>query len=173
MESGQASTVQSFFEGPCVTLVYLELWYIQKLRNIDNPLKHLRCNFIFNEPWHIYDEVFFSEPFVTITYLDFWYIISLSLFRTQDIRYCESSNHSSFLITLCNLDIFITYIYSSSSMLRTREIWWAVFYGTLCNIEPSQISIRILFRNIFIIQGIFVILLSIYYEMFSSKPWHI
>ena len=133
MESCQASTVQSFFEGPCVTLVYLELWYIQKLRNIDNPLKHLRCNFVFNEPWHIYDEVFFSEPFVTITYLDFWYIISLSLFRTQDIRYCESSNHSSFLITLCNLDIFITYIYSSSSMLRTRGIWWAIFYEALCN----------------------------------------
>ena len=120
-----------FFEEPCVTLVYLEPWYIQNLRNIDNPLKHLRCNFILNE--HIYDEVFDSESFVTITYLDFWYIKNLSLFITQDIRYRESLNYSSFHKTLRNLDIFIIYIYSSCGMLRTQGIWWAVFYGALCN----------------------------------------
>ena len=109
----------AFFKEPCVALTYLEPWYIQNLRNIDNPLKHLRCNFIFNEPWHICDEVFYSEPFVTITYLDFWYIQNLSIFRTQDIRYHESLNYSSLHRTLCNLDIFITYIYSTTSMLRT------------------------------------------------------
>ena len=45
------------FKEPCVFLAYLEPWYIQNLRNIDNPLKHLRCSVFFNEPWHIYDEI--------------------------------------------------------------------------------------------------------------------
>ena len=51
--------------------------------------------------------------------------------------------------TLCNLDIFTAYIYSSSSALRTWGKLWAVFYGTLYNTgifrtesysEPYQIS---------------------------------
>ena len=69
-----------------------------------------------------------------------------------------------------NLDILITYIYSSPSMLRTRGIWWSVFYGTLCN------------AGIFRTRDIFRTLPNIYYEEFYSepcvtlaylKPWHI
>ena len=120
----------------------------------------------FIEPWHIYDEVFYSEPFVNITYLDFWYIQNLIMFTTQDIRYREYSLHR----TLCNIDIFITYIHSSPSILRARGISWAVFYGTLCN------------TGIFRTRGIFRTLPNIYYEEFYSepyvtlaflKPWHI
>ena len=55
-------------------------------------------------------------------------------------------------------------------MLRTRGIWWAVFYGTLCN------------TGIFRTRDIFRTLPNIYYEEFYSepcvtlaylKPWHI
>ena len=67
-----------------------------------------------------------------ITYLDFWYIQNLSRFRTQSIIYGGSLKYSLHR-TLCNLDIFITYIYSNPSILRTRGIWWTVFCGTLCN----------------------------------------
>ena len=72
--------------------------------------------------------------------------------------------------TLCNLDIFITYIYSSPSILRIRGIWWVVFYRTLC------------ISGIFRTKGIFRTLPNVYYEEFYSercvtlvhlKPWHI
>ena len=36
--------VQHFFKEICVTLAYLESWYIQKLRNTQNPVKHLWCD---------------------------------------------------------------------------------------------------------------------------------
>ena len=113
----------------------------------------------FKEPWHIYDEVFYSEPFVSITYLDFYYIQNLSIFRAQDMRYRESLNNILHR-TLCNLDIFITYIYtySSPSIMRTRGILWAVFYETLCN------------TSIFITRGICRTLPHIYYGEFYSEP---
>ena len=83
--------------------------------------------------------------------------------------YCKSLKHSLHRI-LCNLDIFTTCVYSSPSILRTREIWWAVFYRTLCN------------TGIFRTQGIFQTLSNIYHGEFYSescvtlaylKPWHI
>ena len=64
-------------------------------------------------------------------------------------RYCESLKYSLHR-TLCNLDIFTTYVYSGPRTLRTRGIWWAVFYRTLCDTgyleleaysKPCQISI--------------------------------
>ena len=122
-----------------------------------------------NSSIYIYDEVHFWEPFVTITYLDFWYIQNLSIFRIQDIRYRESLKYSLHR-TLCNLDIFITHIYWSPSILRIPGIWWAVFYETLCN------------TGIFRTRGIFRTLLNVYYEEFYSQPfvtlsylklWHI
>ena len=124
----------------------------------------------------MYDEVFFFRTHCNYniflffhTMRDFWYIQNLGIFRTQDKRYRESLKYSLHK-TLCNLDIFITYIYSSPSMLRTRGIWWAVFYGTLCN------------TGIFRTRDIFRTLPNIYYEEFYSepcvtlaylKPWHI
>ena len=54
--------------------------------------------------------------------------------------------------------------------MRIRWIWWAVFYGILCN------------TGIFRTQGIFRTLPNVYYEEFYSepcvtlaylKPWHI
>ena len=66
--------------------------------------------------------------------------------------------------------MFLTYIYSCPSILRTRGIWWAIFYKTLCN------------TGIFRAQGIFRTLLNIYYEghysepclaLANLKPWHI
>ena len=80
----------------------------------------------------------------------------LSRFKTQDIRYRESLKYSLHR-TRCNLDIFMTYIYSSPSILRTRGIWWAVFYGTLSN------------TSIFRTPGIFRTLPNIYYEQFYSE----
>ena len=145
----------------------MEPWCIQNLRNIENILKHLRCNIFLMNPG-IYTMKYFI-PFVTITYLDFWYIQNLSIFRSQDIRYHESLKYSLHR-SLCNLDILITYKYSSSSILRIRGVWWAVFHGTLCN------------TGIFRTRGIFRTLPSIYYEEFYSepsvtlaylKPWHI
>ena len=49
--------------------------------------------------------------------------------NSRHSRYCESLKYSLHR-TLCNLDIFTTYVYSSP---RTRGIWWVVFYRTLCN----------------------------------------
>ena len=60
--------------------------------------------------------------------------------------------------TLCNLAIFITYIYSSPSILRIRGIWWVVFYRTLC------------INGIFRTRGIFRTLPNVYYEEFYSEP---
>ena len=100
-----------------------------------------------------------------------------SIFRTlvysKPEEYWESSQSNcdvTFFLkyslhkTLCSLDIFITYIYSSPTTLRTRGIWWAVFYGTQ-------------FKT-----GIFRTFPNIYYEEFYLepcvtlaylKPWHI
>ena len=89
--------------------------------------------------------------------------------NSRHSRYCESLKYSLHR-TLCNLDIFTTYVYSSPSILRTRGIWWAVFYRTLCN------------TGIFRTRGIFQTLSNIYYGEFYSescvtlaylKPWHI
>ena len=83
-------------------------------------------------------------------------------------RYCESLKYS-LRRTLCNLGIFTTFVYSSLSTLRTRGIWWAVCYRTLCD------------TGIFRTRGIFQTL-SIYYgEIYSEscvtlaylKPWYI
>ena len=71
---------------------------------------------------------------------------------------------------LCNLDIFTAKEYSSSSTLRIRGIWWAVFYGILYD------------TGIFRTRSIFRTLSNIYYGEFHSescvtlaylKPWHI
>ena len=99
-----------------------------------------------------------SEPFVTVTYLYFWYIQNLSMLKTQDIRYRESLKYSLHR-TLCNLHIFIVYIYSNPSILRTRGIWWTVFYGTLCNTG--------IFRNIL---G-FKVLNKIFYNRCLTVLW--
>ena len=89
--------------------------------------------------------------------------------NSRHSRYCESLKYSLHR-TLCNLDIFATYVYSSPSTLRTQGIWWAVFYRTLCD------------TGIFRTQGIFQTLSNIYYGEFYSescvtlaylKPWHI
>ena len=86
-----------------------------------------------------------------------WYIQNLSICRTQHIRYHESLKYSLHR-TLCNLVIFITYIHSSRSILRTLRIWWAVFYRTMCN------------TGIFRTWGIFRTLPNIYYEERYSEP---
>ena len=44
------ASINSIFQESYLTLAYLESWYIQNLRNIQNPVKHLRCNVFFNEP---------------------------------------------------------------------------------------------------------------------------
>ena len=72
--------------------------------------------------------------------------------NSRHSRYCESLNYSLHR-TLCNLDIFTTYVYSSP---RTRGIWWVVFYRTLCN------------TGIFRTRGIFRSLSNIYYGEFYS-----
>ena len=76
--------------------------------------------------------------------------------NSRHSRYCESLKYSLHR-TLCNLDIFTTYVYSSPSILRTRGIWWAVFYRTLCN------------TGIFRTRGIFQTLSNIYYGEFYSE----
>ena len=84
-------------------------------------------------------------------------------------RYCKSLKYSLHK-TLCNLVIFTTLVYSSPSILRTRGIWWVVFYRTLCN------------TGIFGTRGIFRTLSNICYREFYSescitlaylKPWYI
>ena len=89
--------------------------------------------------------------------------------NSRHSRYCESLK-CSLHRTLCNLDIFTTYVYSSPSILRTRGIWWVVFYRTPCN------------TGIFRTRGIFRTLSNNYYgELYSEscvtlaylKPWHI
>ena len=139
-------------------MTYLEPWYVQTLKNIENPLKRLRCIVCFNESWHIYDEVFYSELSVTITYLDFWYIQNLIIFITQDIRYRQSLRYSLHR-TLCNLEIFIIYIYSVPGIFRTPGIWRAVFYATLCN------------TGIIRTRGKFRTLPNIYYEETNLEPY--
>ena len=89
--------------------------------------------------------------------------------NSTHLKYCESLKYS-LNRALCNLDIFTTNAYSSPSKLRTRGIWWAVFYRTLCD------------TGIFRTRGIFQTLSNIYYGEFYSescvtlaylKPWHI
>ena len=89
--------------------------------------------------------------------------------NSRHSRYCESLKYSLYR-TLCYLDIFTTYVYSSPSILRIPGIWWAVFYRTLSN------------TDIFRTRGIFQILSDIYYGEFYAescvtlaclKPWYI
>ena len=89
--------------------------------------------------------------------------------NSRHSRYCESLKYSLHR-ALCNLDIFTAYVYSSPSILRTRGIWWTVFYTTLCTTGK--------FRT----RGIFQTLSNIYYREFYSescvtlaylKPWDI
>ena len=81
-------------------------------------------------PWHIYDEVFCSEPYSDIIFIDSWCIKHIQNSRLS--RYCESLKYSLHR-TVFNLSIFTTYVYSSASTLRTRVIWWTVFYRTRCD----------------------------------------
>ena len=76
--------------------------------------------------------------------------------NSRHSRYCESLKYSLHR-TLCNLHIFTSYVYSSPSTLRTRGIWWGVFYRTLCD------------TGIFRTQGIFQTLPNIYYGVFYSE----
>ena len=106
--------------------------------------------------------------------------------NSRHSRYCESLKYSLHR-TLCNLDIFTTYVYSSPSILRTRGIWWAVFYRTLCNTcifrtrgilqtlsniyygefySESCATLAYLKPWIFRIKGIFIILSNIYHKIF-------
>ena len=89
--------------------------------------------------------------------------------NSRHSRYCESLKYSLHR-TLCNLDIFITYVYSSPSIMRTRGLWWAVLYRTLCN------------TGIFRTWDIFQTVSNICYGEFYSescmtlaylKPWYI
>ena len=76
--------------------------------------------------------------------------------NSRHSRYCESLKYSLHR-TLCNLHIFTSYVYSSPSTLRTRGVWWGVFYRTLCD------------TGIFRTQGIFQTLPNIYYGVFYSE----
>ena len=105
--------------------------------------------------------------YANIIFIDSWCIKHIQNSRLS--RYCESLKYSLHR-TVFNLGIFTTYIYSSPSTLRTRVIWWAVFYRTLCD------------TGIFRTQGIFKTLSNIYYGEFYSdlcvtlahlKHWHI
>ena len=67
LESCQAP-MSSVFQGSCVTLAYLESWYIQNLRNIQNTVK-LLCSNIFLMSHGIYT-MKYSEPYANITFKD-------------------------------------------------------------------------------------------------------
>ena len=82
--------------------------------------------------------------------------------NSRHSRYCESLKYSLHR-TLCNLDIFTTLVYSSPSILRTRGIWWVVFYRTLCDT-----GIRT-FPNIYYGQCYSESRVTLAY----LKPWHI
>ena len=128
----------AFCSEPCVTLTYLEPWHIQNLRNIENSVKHLWWNVLSFRTlcnYNIFRLLIHSKP---------WHIQN-----SGHSRYRESLKYN-LQITLCNLDIFTTYVYSSPGILRTRGMWWAIFYGTLCN------------TGIFRTQGIFRALSNIY-----------
>ena len=58
-ESYQAS-MSSIFQESCVTLAYLDSWYIQNLRNIQNPAKRLWCN-VFLMNYGIYTMKYFIQ----------------------------------------------------------------------------------------------------------------
>ena len=53
--------VVTCFQEPRVTLAYLEPWYIQNLRNTENPLKDLRCNVFFFMNLDIYTIKYFIQ----------------------------------------------------------------------------------------------------------------
>ena len=161
--------MSSIFQESCVTLAYLESWYIQNLRNIENPLKHLWFNvFLMNHG--IYTVKYFTQ---NLSKYDIYRLLAQSKLKhiqnSTYSRYCKSLKYSLHRI-LSNLDIFTTYVYLSPSTLRTRWIWWVVFYRTLCD------------TGIFRTRGILQTLSNIYYGEFYSescvtlaylKPWHI
>ena len=111
----------------------------------------------FNELWHIYDKVFYSEPYALYNIYRLMMHSKLKhIQNSRHSRYCESLKYSLHK-SLCNVDIFTTCVYSSRSILRTRGIWWAIFYRTLCN------------TGIFRTRGIFQTLSNIYYGEFYSE----
>ena len=58
-----------FYSQPCVTLVYLEPWYFQNPRHIDNTVKHLGRNILFKT---LCITLTYSEP---LAYSELWYIL--------------------------------------------------------------------------------------------------
>ena len=133
-----------FCSVPCVALICLEHWYIQNLRNIQNPIKDLWCSVflinpdifrtlvyfgtltyfetvVYSEPCKVYDDVFYLEPFVTIAYLDSWCIKTLAYSELKALKNRESLKYSLHR-TLCNLGTFTTLLaYSIPSILNYSE----------------------------------------------------
>ena len=117
------------------------------------------------ESWYIFDVTFFKWTMVYIRWsILFRVLCKYKMYRLlmhSKLKHIQNSRHSRY---------FESYVYSSPSILRTRGIWWAVFYRTLCD------------TGIFRTQGIFQTLSNIYYGEFYSescvtlaylKPWHI
>ena len=149
--------MSSIIQESWLTLAYWESWYIQNLRNIQNPVKHLWCN------------VFFLWTMAYIRWsILFRVLCKYKMYRLlmhSKLKHIQNSSHSRYFEslwyslhrTLCNLDILKTYVYSSPSTLRTRGIWWAVFYRILYD------------TGIFRTRGIFEPMYNIYYGEFYSE----
>ena len=91
-----------FYSESCVTLAYLKLWYIQSQIHIDNTVKHLSWNILFN---------FLYNPD------NFGLFLKTSIFRT--LRYLR---WSVLLRTLYNCSIFRRLIYSKHSLIQNASL---------------------------------------------------
>ena len=174
---------------PCVTLAYLEAWYMQNLRNYQNPI--IWCGIflikpdifralIYSEPWHILKAWYIRNPAKYVQWRILLRTLKYSLFRlllhlkswhiqhSKHSKYWESLKYSLHR-TMCNLGIFTT-IACSSPQKAVKHVWQGVFYTTLCN------------TGIFRAQGIFKTLSNIYDRKLYSQTfvtlaylekWHI
>ena len=173
------------------TLPYFGTWgifgiltsiYVQHFLRILCNLGIFRTWEIFRTMSSIYDVMFFlmSHGVYTMKYFiqNPMHYITYRLMMHSKLKHIQNSRHWKYCEslkcrlhrTLCNVDIFTTYVYLSPSILETRGIWWAVFYRTLGK------------TGIFKTRGIFQALSNIYYGEFYSescvilahlKPWHI
>ena len=154
----------AFFKEPCVSLAYLEPWYIQNLRKNKYPVKHLydvvfslwKLAYIQNPDifWNrgIQNPVkyiWWSILFRTLKYSIFRLLIHSKpsdIWNSRHSKYWESLKYC-LRRTICNLGIYTTLVYSSPGTLRAQWIIWNL--SNMCDgLFSTELCVTLVFSEL-------------------------
>ena len=106
-----------FYSQPCVTPAYLEPWYIQNPRHIQNTAKHLSRNILFKTLCN-------PDIFKTLVYSELWYILKSNHIQNP-VEYPRYSNYSKIYLFLFSQ---LPMIYWKHKFLETMQSQWGLIY---------------------------------------------